>query len=383
MKILAIAPLCAALLACASAPPQPPPEAYFHDANFRPAAERVTADDVFALNDAMRGFLKSDIGPQLRDQGPLRGLVSALYRRGQLKLDYDATTTRTAAQAFDARRGNCLSLVIMTAAFAKELGLRTFYQSVDAGGTWSRKGDIAFLNVHVNLMLRKRAADDTRPYDAARTLTVDFLPEEDLTGHRAEAISEATVLAMYMNNRAAEALERGDVDTAYWWARGAIFQAPGFTAPYNTLGVVYLHHGDLADAQNILTGILQAHPADKQALSNLAMVYDRQGRPEQAQDLRRQLAALEPYPPYHFFFLGTAAMERGDYASARALFAREVDRADYSGEFHFWLGVANYKLGNLAEARRQLAIAMENSTSPGEHALYEGKLERLRSYGLR
>jgi hypothetical protein len=59
-----------------------------------------------------------------------------------------------------------------------------------------------------------------------------------------------------------------------------------------------------------------------------------------------------------------------------------VDRADYSGEFHFWLGIANFKLGDIAEARRQLAIAVENSTSPNESALYEGKLERLRSYGV-
>ena len=41
---------------------------------------------------------------------------------------------------------------------------------------------------------------------------------------RAMAVGEDTILAMYMNNRAAEALVRGRVDDAYWLAREAIRQ---------------------------------------------------------------------------------------------------------------------------------------------------------------
>ena len=50
--------------------------------------------------------------------------------------------TRNAAEAFDARSGNCLSLVIMTAAFAKELGLPVRYQNVFVDEAWSRSGDL-------------------------------------------------------------------------------------------------------------------------------------------------------------------------------------------------------------------------------------------------
>ena len=40
-----------------------------------------------------------------------RALIDALYRPGALKLEYDAGTTRNAAQTFEARAGNCLLLV--------------------------------------------------------------------------------------------------------------------------------------------------------------------------------------------------------------------------------------------------------------------------------
>jgi transglutaminase-like putative cysteine protease len=55
--------------------------------------------------------------------------VQALYQPDQIRLEYDAAVTRNAAQAFEARTGNCLSLVIMTAALARELGLTVRYQS--------------------------------------------------------------------------------------------------------------------------------------------------------------------------------------------------------------------------------------------------------------
>jgi tetratricopeptide (TPR) repeat protein len=295
-------------------------------------------------------------------------------------LDYDSATTRNAAQAFDARKGNCLSLVIMTAAFAKELGLQVNYQAVAIEETWSRSDDLLFLNTHVNLTLGKRVIDYAPGYDPDRVVGVDFLPSERLDPHT-RSISEDTVVAMYMNNRAAEALADRQVDEAYWWTRAAIAQAPDFKTPYNTLGVVYLRHGDLQAAEEVLNNIVQRNPQDRKAMSNLVIALDRLGRTEEASALRNRLEQMERYPPYHFFWLGTAAMERGDFRAAKSLFEKEVKRADYCSEFHFWLGVADLRLGDVEGARRQLAIALQNSTTTTDHDLYAAKLERLRSHG--
>jgi tetratricopeptide (TPR) repeat protein len=387
MKRLAVpafgAFLCALLCACASTPKQPSPAPYFNDALFAPPQEDVSANDVFALTDAMRQYLQVEIVREARNEGPMRGLISALSRHGELKLDYDADRTRNAAQAFDARKGNCLSLVIMTAAFAKALKLQVTYQSVDFEQTWSRHGNVAYQNAHVNLTLGRQSIDRTPGYDSARLLTVDFLPAVEILGQRTRPITEERIVAMYMNNRAAEALDEGRLDTAYWWARGAITRSPDFAAAYNTLGIVYLHHGDLDASAKVLAYLLYRDPDDTQVLSNYVVVLERLGRNNEAATLRARLSRAEPYPPYHFFFLGTAAMQRGDYLSARQLFTQEVNRAAYSGEFHFWLALAHFKLGDIDEARRQLTIAMANSTSASEHALYEGKLERLRSNDVR
>ncbi len=371
---------CAGLGACATPVPAPPPAVFFHDELFTAPSQRIEASDVFALSDAMKRYAHVDIAHELHTEGLARGLIQDLYRRDRLKLDYDSAATRNAAQAFDARKGNCLSLVIMTAAFAKELGLQVTYQSVVIEETWSRSDDLLFLNTHVNLTLGRRAIDPGRIYDPD-SLTIDFLPAENTFGRNTREISEDTIVAMYMNNRSAEALAGQQIDEAYWWARAAIAQAPEFQSAYNTLGVVYLRHGDLQAANQVLSAVLERDPRDKKVMSNLVIALGKLGRTEESRALSERLARLEPYPPYHFFWLGTEAMERGDLPAAKALFQREVNRADYCSEFHFWLGVANLRLGDVEGARQEISIAMENSTTTTDHDLSAGKLQRLRSYG--
>ena len=368
------------LAACASAPVvAPPADHLFADRLFGPPRERVTTEDVFTATDAMRRFLAVDIADQLRTQGLQKGLFEALYRKAQLKLDYDAATTKTAAQAFESRSGNCLALVIMTASLAKELKLNVSYQSAYLEETWARDGDLILASGHVNVVVGRRVADAMTRSELS-PLTIDFLPPEEIRRLRTRDITEATILAMFANNRAAEALTKGMLDDAYAWSREALRNDPSFLAAYNTLGVIYLRHGAAGPAARVFEHILGSEPHHTRALSNLAVSYDRLGRTADAGRVRTTLASLEPYPPFHHFNLGMAAMRVGDYRAARDHFAREVERAGYYHEFQYWLAVAQQQLGETAEARKHLRLAMERSPAREQHDRYAAKLEQLRAH---
>jgi tetratricopeptide (TPR) repeat protein len=374
--------LCLWLAGCSHAPLTALPDALFRDPAFAAPTERIDAQDVFALSDEMRRFLAQDIAASLRAKGLQRGLVEALSTRGQLKLEYDSALTRNAAQAFAARSGNCLSLVIMTAAFARELGLQVQFQSAFIEEAWSRRGNMYFRSGHVNLTLGRALAERGAGRELSE-LTIDFLPPEQIRGLRTRAITREAVVSMYMNNRAAEALAQGHVDDAYWWAREAIAQSPGQLGAYNTLGVVYWRAGDTAQAEKVFAHVLAREPDNSGALANMAHLLEQLGRGEQAQALLQRLAQVEPVPPFHFFDLGLAAMKNGDYMAARDLFAKEVDRAGDYHEFHFWLGVANYRLGQFEKARKHLTLALQNSTTGSDHDLYAAKLAWMRSNRVR
>jgi Tfp pilus assembly protein PilF len=377
MKSWLILLLC--LSACATPPVVPQPDHLLHDRLFQTPAQPVRADAVLAMSAEMRDYLQTTISRQLRVKGPQQGLIDALYTKQQLKLEYDASMTRNAAETFSARTGNCLSLVIMTAAFAKEMNLPVQFQNVFVEETWSRSGGLYFSSEHVNLKLGSKFSEARSALDENYLLTIDFLPQQEIRGQRSRVIGEATIIAMYMNNRAAETLAGGETNQAYWWAREAIRQAPKFLSAYNTLGIVYRHHGNLPEAEQMLRHVLAREPDNVDVMSNLVLVLQDQKRVEEAQALSRRLQEIQPHPPFHFFNLGMAAMHDGDYRQARDFFRKEIKRAAYYHEFHYWLASAYFNLGEAKLANEHLQIAMENSTTRTDHDLYSAKLDQIKA----
>src|SRR5439155_8836306 len=254
------------------------------------------------------------------------------------------------------------------------------YQSVIVGDIWSRNGNIDFLNGHVNLTLGKTEPDYFRRGSDEPPTTIDFVPPEETRGWRSLVISESTVVAMYLNNRAVESLNHGRLDDSYWWAREAIRQAPAYMSGYNTLGVIYRRHGNLPQAEQVFKYILTVEPENKLVMPNLIQVLDDLGRTAESQQLSEKMAKIEPYPPFYYFDLGLKAMQQGDYKRAKALFTKEVHRAAYYHEFQYWLAVADYQLGDFKGAREHLALAMDNSTTRRHHDLYAAKLDQIKSF---
>lgn len=367
------------LAGCASQPLLPVPDQLFADDRFQPPGEPANGEALFAFSPAMQRYFDEQIVPTVKAKGPRQGLFAAL--RNELRLEYDATMTRNAAQAFEAHAGNCLSLVIMTAAFAKQLGIPVRYQSVYGYDTWSRGEDMLFLSGHINIGLEATGRDRKHDGDES-VMTIDFLPPEDLRAQYSRVVSEATLLAMYLNNRAAETLAQQQPDQAYWWARAAIVAAPEYLAAYNTLGVIYLRHGDAGRAEQTLRYALLREPDNPQVLSNLADLLAAQGRPAEAGPLRARLARISSEPPYYFFDQGLIALKNQEFRQARALFRKELARMPYAHEIHFALALTHLQLGEATLARKELRLALDNSTTRRSHDIYAAKLDHLRELRL-
>jgi len=369
--------LCVMVAACATAPTPPARTDLFNDRLFKAPSVPIDKAEIFALSDEMKRYLRTEIAGQVRDAGLHQGFFDALYTNGPLRLDYDSTTTRNAAEAFAARSGNCLSLVIMTSAFARALDIQVWYQSVAGEESWSRSGDVQFFIGHVNLRLGRKTAELGFGHSKTDGMTIDFLPGQSIRGLPVRVIPEETIVAMYMNNRAAELLARGNLDDAYWWARSAVVEDPQFASSYNTLGVVYRRHGNTAEAKRVLAHALVLEPKNTRVMSNMVGVLDDLGLVAEARSLAGTLAALEPNPPFSYFNLGLKAMKEQDYRLARDLFVKEVGRAPYYHEFHYWLAAAYAGLGEVEQARKELAIAVQYSTTRKDHELYSAKLDRI------
>ena len=146
-------------------------------------------------------------------------------------------------------------------------------------------------------------------------MLIDFLPAEQLRGLVLTPITRETVEALYMNNRAVEALRTGAPDMAYAWARAALLRHGAQPHALNTLGVLYLRQGLLNQAEQVFAHLLQRQSERtalyRHALSNQVQVLQSQGRGAAAQALRLQLDRLDPDSPLRRY---QAKLERLRYA---------------------------------------------------------------------
>ena len=214
--------LATALAGCASLAPAAP-DALLHDSVFNHPPRPADADAVLALSPAMQAYLQALRSQVSRAADWPLALGTSLYKPGGLQLDYDASVTRNAAQAFDARSGNCLSLVVMTAALAGALGLEVGFQEVPTGDLYRLEGDLTLHTGHVNLVLGEPARLQAWPRVGTertrRQIVIDFLPLETAQALPAVPITLQRVLAMFMNNRAVESLLAQQPASAYAWVR--------------------------------------------------------------------------------------------------------------------------------------------------------------------
>lgn len=366
----------AALMGCADL--RPPPEAapLLRDELFAPSPVDTSPARVMAMSEAMQRYAEAELRDRIGRRDARSVLLDALREPGRLQLSYDASRTGNAAETFEARSGNCLALVLMTGAFARHLGVEVSFRVVTLEPQYTRTGGLMVESGHVNLLMAQR---ENRPLWGAADLVVDFLPVPETAMQRVDPVEENTVLAMYMNNRAAETLAEGRVDDAYAWARAALRQDPRYATTANTLAVIYLRRGAPEAAERALRYALATNARNTAALGNLVTLLRSTGRDAEAEQQAALLRRLQPDPPFLHFDLGRQALHEGDARRALALFDRELRRQPHQHEVHFWAAQAAWRLGDAPAAAEHLRQARDFSPTVANQRLYDAKLEHLRT----
>ncbi len=354
----------------------------FHDDLFEAASTPVHAEDALTVSDAMRHYAQDQLLHSMDgvNRNDVRTLfVRKTYQKGELKLDYDASQTRTAAQAFESKSGNCLSLVLLTSAMAKEIGLSVQYQSVVVKPDWNRKNNFFVSIDHVNLVISDPLA---RVISWPREITIDFLPSEVAQAMETTTIDEKTVLAMYSNNRAIESLMDGKINDSYWWARESLRQDSNFPNAYITLGVIFREISRADLSEQVLSQLADLAPDNTAMLANRILVLRELGKIQEAEKLADRLARLDPHPPMSYFKQAQKEMVEGHFEIAKRLFEKEIERDPDRQEYEFGLALAYFKLRDNVHAYQHMYRAFELSTNLPVHDLYKAKLEKLKSLGV-
>jgi Flp pilus assembly protein TadD len=370
-----LACLVAASAGCATARPGPSPAAVTVE-ELLAAAPPATAegagllteeDEVLLVSPEMQAFLDRHVARRASPVSRLRQLVRAVLDAKSLGLVYDETT-RTAAETFRARRGNCLSFSSMFLAMARRVGLRAYYQEVDTPPDWTLRNEVLVLNRHVNVLVATGRGGDH---------VVDFNLDRFRSSDTQRRISDGRALAHYDNNVAVERMQKGDAATALLYFRRAVRREPSFAPAWTNLGILHLRMGNRAHAEAAYIQALRANGRDLVAMSNLATLYERAGDRARAESYRRRVTDRRNGNPYYRYQLARDAVLARDYDGAIRHLRYAVGRRPNEDRFHFLLGVSHLGKGDEKAARKWFSRAERLAESDVAKRRYARKVGTL------
>ncbi|GIU45510.1 lipopolysaccharide assembly protein LapB [Shewanella colwelliana] len=292
---------------------------------------------------------------------------------------YQDNMTRVAADTYGDRAGNCLSLVLLTAAMADALDVDVEFQEIEVPPIWDKQGDFYLVNGHINLRLIPKETNDTF-HVSKQAIQVDFLPERSVRGYAKKQIDKATVMAMFYNNVAAESLVVGDFDKAYSHIKQSLQLKADFVPALNTLAILYRYKGLDDAAETVYKLALGQDGEDMNALFNYAVLLSSQNRLEEWAEVHKTLELARIRNPYYYYDMAQQAYFDRQYDEALTWYKRAVEKANYRHEFYFGLSRAYWATGDEDKAKRNLEKALALSGDEHNKQRYQAKLHAMKTH---
>jgi len=241
----------------------------------------------------------------------LQALQQAFFDPGEFEFDYEQARTLTAAEAFAARHGNCMSFTSLFVATSRSLGIPTFLVAVKRQPEVERDAGLVVVNRHV--VAGYRSPNKIFIYDFYFSSSTPYLSRR--------VIDDLAASAIYHTNIGGLRIREGDYEDAIRHLAIATTLEPDWAPAWVNAGVAHGRLGEEDAAFAAYQRALVAEPGNSSALVNLAKLYLEQGREEEAETAMRA-AAEGTRNPFTLIAMADAEMVRGRYDDARQYLRR-------------------------------------------------------------
>lgn len=359
-----------------------PPQALLNDELFRPITQPLESpEQVFALPE----HTKAEIRQLSRSANSARVktdlLLNYLFSKKGTNLLYQNDATLTATETLAARQANCLSLTILAYSLAQEMDLNVEFRDIKIPEYWTQNNGQSLLNGHVNLtVLGGKSINNNGSINySVFSYVIDFGIQSNKSHFPSVALKKSQVIAMFYNNKAAEAMVYRNEDLAYAYLKAALSFDPEAAENWNNLAVLYRQKQqfELAESAYVLAGELA--PDQLNSRANLALLYEAAGQYDKADKLRRVVAAKRVQNPFYHIMLGDESLVAGQAQQAIQHYRKSLNLDKKSSEALFGMAKAHLMLGQNDKAQMYLRSAKRAAPSQDERARYDNKLELLTS----
>jgi len=309
----------------------------------------------FETTPEMMAWAEEKLRPYARNDGILQltALQHALFD-ASYSFTYDNMRTLTAADAFTAREGNCMSFTSLFVAISRNLGYPTFLLSVRRAPGVEKMDSVIVVNHHVVAAFRS-------PH---KVYIFDFYATSTEPYYYKRVIDDITASAIFHTNLGGESIRNGDLDEARRHLEIATTLVPQWAPAWINLGVTRFRSGDVEDAIEAYHSALLADPLNPSALTNMSIAYRSLGREEEAQAALRA-AAEDTRSPFTLIAMADVEMEQGNLESA-----------------HRYLRRARWLYGKepeIFDALARLALHERDEAKAEKHTRHAAELRRQNS----
>jgi tetratricopeptide (TPR) repeat protein len=357
-----------------------PPKILYLDDQFISISpvEIETEQQIFQLDDDMRTMVQNKLVNHLSAQDKARVLLDHLFNEENIALRYEGNANVIATDAYHSKTANCMSLTIMAYALAKEAGMNVAFQEVDVPEYWVRNGKYSLLTGHVNLLVREEDDINRRVVWGEKRTQIDFDPFVARKKFPSHVINKNTLVAMFYNNKGAQALVNKNYPLAYQYLKQATLTDNSFASSWGNLGILYKLSGHYDMAEKAYIHAINLKEDSLSSLGNLALLLKKQGRLSEALPIENYIHKIRVTNPYYHALLANEAFYRESYQVATQHYIKAIQLNDEQHEFHFGLAKTYYKQGKLILAKKAMKKAAVLTRERHTKKQYIAKLNFLR-----
>jgi tetratricopeptide (TPR) repeat protein len=331
-------------------------------------------DEVFRLNDDILAMLRSKTNHQQTAYQKSQIILKHLFDEEAISINYDGSANFTANQTYQSQSANCMSLTILAYSLAVAADLEVKVQAVQVPEYWTYDKNFSVLTGHVNLIIKSQPRLYKRVVWGDKNTVIDFDPYIAQKKFPAKAIGKKTLLAMFYNNKGSQALINEDYSRAYQYFKGATLTDSKFSAAWGNLGILYKITGHQNMAEMAYAEAVRINPDNLTALNNLARLFYKQERTEEALLLEKHVHKLRKKNPYYHALLANDAMFMKQYQAAIKHYRNAIRLDKKQHEFYFGLAVAYYQQNKVLMSYQAMEKALALSPTHKNTQQYIAKL---------
>ena len=336
-----------------------------------------TEDDIFAIDEQMRNMVKNQLLSERNIARRAKKLLSHIFANENIALAYQSSANLTAIDTYNNQKANCLSLTIMAYALAKEAELDIKFQEVEIPEYWVRNGQYSLLTGHVNLVITEPISVNKIVLFNSGVIQIDFDPYAVKKYFSKKIISKKTVLAMFYNNKGAQALVEHQYDLAYAYFKQATQVAPSFTSGWANLGILYKLTENITLAENSYRHAISIDKNNLNALSNLVLLLKAEGSSAEVNQIEHLLHNKRLLNPYYHALLADEAYFSGHNKLALKHYKKALKLDDKTHEFYFGIAKVYFQLNQIERAQKAMKKAIRYNNAKSMQERYIAKLNFL------